>query len=594
MKKNAKLSIYIILTALVLLGMGSCNDTSNNTENIIDEDYFTKGTIYYMSMTGSDRNSGKSEASPWRTIDKINSADLKPGDQVRFKRGNIFYGTLVPKSGEEGNPIIYGAYGQDSGKPIIDGFGSYAAVSSSGSSGNFIIRDLEIVNDDVVPAKRCGVFIEGNGPSVSNVRLINLTIHDIKNLPILYAEGWWENGAIFIKGQTHGDRTGNIVNMLIKDCYLYDITGETIYANNTPAHIYQVGTIPFEKRNTGLRIENTIIRNTGGQGISLPDGMYDYVIDGCGVYDIGYANNLIWYFGAVYSGSNGVIQNCEIARIRPGGDSHAFDNDQSSFIMTIIQHNYVRDCAGAFLMNWPGDPQPCAATIARYNVSINNGSHFPVIMLGTSMNHFFYNNVFYNDKEKPFKIAGYRGDAIAFVNNVFYTNSPEGVLDFGIWAETMPVPYFDHNAFYNTKGAPIIARTFENGGAFVNTNEITSDPGYTGIPGGKGINENMSSNGYETIITGGPLRDIRELASFFKITSDSPLFEVGRIVTKDEVIDFLFGLTDAGHPSSSFTKPAQWVINYANIDLFDMQSDLDFFGNTVTGIPSIGIHQGGK
>jgi uncharacterized repeat protein (TIGR02059 family) len=82
-------------------------------------------TDYYISTSGDDAvNTGLSPASPWKTIDKVNSIfpSLKPGDRVLFNRGDRFYGTIIiGKSGTGGAPITIGAYGTGD-KPIITGF----------------------------------------------------------------------------------------------------------------------------------------------------------------------------------------------------------------------------------------------------------------------------------------------------------------------------------------------------------------------------------------------------------------------------------------------------------------------------------------
>lgn len=47
-------------------------------------------TVYYMSPTGNDANSGKSTSLPWKSIDRLHAAQsiLKPGDTVYFRGGN--------------------------------------------------------------------------------------------------------------------------------------------------------------------------------------------------------------------------------------------------------------------------------------------------------------------------------------------------------------------------------------------------------------------------------------------------------------------------------------------------------------------------
>jgi hypothetical protein len=80
-------------------------------------------TNYYLSNSGNDANSGTDSSAPWQTLNKLNSfKNLKPGDNVLFRRGDTFYGSItVSNSGTAGNPITYGAYGAG-GNPVISGF----------------------------------------------------------------------------------------------------------------------------------------------------------------------------------------------------------------------------------------------------------------------------------------------------------------------------------------------------------------------------------------------------------------------------------------------------------------------------------------
>lgn len=79
------------------------------------------GTYYYVSSsTGNDNNAGNSESKPWRTLARVNNANLLPGDSVFFKRGDEWRGQLVPKSGSTLAPITYSAYSKGA-KPLLLG-----------------------------------------------------------------------------------------------------------------------------------------------------------------------------------------------------------------------------------------------------------------------------------------------------------------------------------------------------------------------------------------------------------------------------------------------------------------------------------------
>lgn len=80
----------------------------------------TFGETFHVDTTGNDTNDGLSPQSPWRSLDKVNTATLRPGDKVLFKRGDIWRGQLRPQNGRDGAPITYGAYGEGA-KPRLLG-----------------------------------------------------------------------------------------------------------------------------------------------------------------------------------------------------------------------------------------------------------------------------------------------------------------------------------------------------------------------------------------------------------------------------------------------------------------------------------------
>ena len=96
-------------------------------------------TTYYVSMTdGADSNNGLSAAAPFQTIDKVNALNLQPGDQVLFKCGDVWRGTLlmITHSGASGSPIVYGSYPTSdcANKPVLSGAQPISGWSASGSN----------------------------------------------------------------------------------------------------------------------------------------------------------------------------------------------------------------------------------------------------------------------------------------------------------------------------------------------------------------------------------------------------------------------------------------------------------------------------
>ena len=99
----------------------------------------SKGNTYYFSSTGGDDSrtavQARQQATPWRSLGKLNRifGQLQPGDSVLFKRGDVFYGSIVAgQSGVTGSPIVLAAYGQGE-DPIISGFSKLSGWVSGGN-----------------------------------------------------------------------------------------------------------------------------------------------------------------------------------------------------------------------------------------------------------------------------------------------------------------------------------------------------------------------------------------------------------------------------------------------------------------------------
>ena len=78
--------------------------------------YLASATNYYVSSSsGSDSNDGKTSATAWKTISKVNSKSLSAGDSVLFKKGDDWRETLtVIASGTSAAYVNYATYGSGS------------------------------------------------------------------------------------------------------------------------------------------------------------------------------------------------------------------------------------------------------------------------------------------------------------------------------------------------------------------------------------------------------------------------------------------------------------------------------------------------
>jgi hypothetical protein len=94
-------------------------------------------TFYVSSSTGSDTNPG-TQAQPWQTLAKVQSATLAPGDAVAFRRGDTWTGALtLGQSGTSTHRISFYGYGTSSSRPLITG----ASLDCLTVNGSFVTID---------------------------------------------------------------------------------------------------------------------------------------------------------------------------------------------------------------------------------------------------------------------------------------------------------------------------------------------------------------------------------------------------------------------------------------------------------------------
>jgi hypothetical protein len=118
MKMTYSNTITTVLLSLLCLvsttGFTGCAEGAGRAKE-------NSGNEYYLSASGSDLGTGSSD-SPWKTIEKLNSINLKPGDAVYFEGGSTFEGTIILGPDDSGNPernVVIGSFG--SGRATISG-----------------------------------------------------------------------------------------------------------------------------------------------------------------------------------------------------------------------------------------------------------------------------------------------------------------------------------------------------------------------------------------------------------------------------------------------------------------------------------------
>ena len=150
LKMSRHLTFLLLLMLLIVLGLGACGpanvpgpaetppteapgnpdtpDDSGTPEKpsaTVCRDLPAEPDSYYLSPNGDDSADGRSPATAWQTLARLQQAvpDLGPGESVLLERGAIFPGSLNLNGvrGEAGRPVRLGSYCEGAA-PLISGF----------------------------------------------------------------------------------------------------------------------------------------------------------------------------------------------------------------------------------------------------------------------------------------------------------------------------------------------------------------------------------------------------------------------------------------------------------------------------------------
>jgi parallel beta-helix repeat protein len=111
-------------------------------------EYSASRSYYISTSTGSDSNSGLSEASPWLTIGKAYTERtyISPGDYVKLKAGEHWHEILnCHQPGSAGLPITYTSYGTGA-RPIITGADFFTDNTWTDDGGGVYHRTLTMAD----------------------------------------------------------------------------------------------------------------------------------------------------------------------------------------------------------------------------------------------------------------------------------------------------------------------------------------------------------------------------------------------------------------------------------------------------------------
>ena len=382
---------------------------------------------YYVdSKNGNDQNNGTSKNTPWKTLERLSIAVLKPGDAVRFKRGSTFTGPFnVNQAGAPGQYITITDYG--SGADPAPAFTN--PVFAEGNYGNCIR-----VNKSYV--------------IVEHLYFHNTAVHQ----PIQYSgEGWevWEMGAIHIAREAEHCI---VRNNEIEDC---------------PAGIRSNGAHAIIERNY-IHDCNRILKqwNWGPIGIWLgadhQEVRYNRIINYSAVDP-----RINWGPDAYGSGADGSAFEIDDAR---------YDKSDIS-----IHHNFTSSCQGFLEVTWTDVKQKPAYKNFRIHHNVSDDyQQFVALWRGEAC--LIENNTIIRRKVNAnewgvFNITQPHSKNI-IRNNIIVTEHDVVVYNLGKKGNARPGNIISHNLYFAKSGTMKMGKEGPGEGA------LFGDPLFKNYEGG--------------------------------------------------------------------------------------------------------------
>lgn len=275
------LVVLKLISIIFIISLGACSKNEikeSLTEGTDISNLKSAGIGYYIdSDNGSDINNGTSDTSPWKTLAKIQSTNLYPGDIVKFKRGSSYTGPFfINYSGTIDNYITVTDYG-NAADPAPQFTNPVFAINNWGNcikiAGDYVIVENLYFHDTA--AMDVSVYLEPGGAPDG---------------------GWyvWEMGAVHIdRGSDYCIVLNNEFNncvagirscgkfALIKNNYIHDCNRAMRNYNWGPIGIWLGQDFQTVTNNTIINMQvvdsdpNHFVNGIGGGAFEIDDGRYN-------------------------------------------------------------------------------------------------------------------------------------------------------------------------------------------------------------------------------------------------------------------------------------------------------------------------------
>lgn len=276
----------------------------------------TTGTVWYISNSGNDQNSGTSPDAAWASLGALDfyKDKIKPGDAVLLNRGDVFRGNIIAQSG-----IYYGAYGKGD-KPCI-----YGSKENSAKAEWLLYEDQIWALQTVLPSDP-GIVVLNHGEKIG---VKKLGLPDLKE----ELDFFYEGGRLYMRCK---EDPSSVYDSIEIGC------NKTLFL------------IP--ENSEGVTVENLTFKYTGAHGLRALNGVKNITIKTCEFGWIGgsllddqtrYGNGIEFWQGC----ENILVEQCWIYQIYDSGITHQGTDTYLVKDLTLRQ-NLVEYCGMGSIEYW--------------------------------------------------------------------------------------------------------------------------------------------------------------------------------------------------------------------------------------------------
>lgn len=461
-------------------------------------------TNYYVNdSTGNDFYSGNSTTYPFKTLSKLNSIKLDPGDSVFLKGGQVFHGQIrhLLTYNDTVNALTFTSYG--TGKPTIlmgtrDSMGVGIEFTKH---AKITIRNIK-VQGIYNPSTETGGFTTQYGISVWNYAYITpIDSNKISQVNIVNCEvSNIKNGSIGVTPGDYGKTiTAKIDSNLVYNCgnggismnfnwhsksRIYGNIVRDIYGLTGTAYVYAIQVNLCKD----ITIERNLVYNIGGKPI----------ISGLGI-TTGACKNIKIRYNEIYNIVNTSAYDAEAIDLENGSDS------------CLVEYNYIHSTPGmgilissnssdsSIIKNYKAyatlrggiDSGSSDYNIVRYNLMKNLSSTDRPGLMGIKVasgaykvsipgknNQVYNNTIIYPNKRTSAYGLVFNGrcDSTKFFNNLIIADSLSFILHDTTTTKTNT--FFNNNIYWDRGKALFNFIKTTSGAVSYNIHSLNSESGW--------------------------------------------------------------------------------------------------------------------